>query len=73
MIPYLLDEGEAESMTLLHIPSHQILYASDLVQHQMIPFLVEGHSCDWLGQLDFAIETFLMLERFIRTRTKWFT
>ena len=52
IIPAEMGGGEAECMTVLHLPQHGILFAADVVQHRMTAFLLEGRSRGWLGQLE---------------------
>ena len=51
VVPAEMGGGEAECMTVLHLPEHGILFAADIVQHRMTAFLLEGRSKGWLGQL----------------------
>ena len=51
IVPAELGGGEAECMTVLHLPKQRILFAADVVQHGMTAFLIEGRSLGWLGQL----------------------
>ena len=44
-------EGEAECMTVLHMPAARALFCADVVQDRMTAFLLEGRSSAWLAQL----------------------
>jgi glyoxylase-like metal-dependent hydrolase (beta-lactamase superfamily II) len=44
--------GEAGDMTLIYLPSQKLLFTGDVVNNEMIPFLAEGHSLDWVKQLE---------------------
>ena len=44
-------EGEAECMTLVHLPAARALFCADVVQDRMTAFLLEGRSSAWLMQL----------------------
>ena len=44
-------EGEAECMTVLHLPAARALFCADVVQDRMTAFLLEGRSGSWLDQL----------------------
>lgn len=50
--------GEAECMTVLHLPEQRILFAADVIQHRMTPFLLEGRSGAWMEQLKRLIAEF---------------
>jgi glyoxylase-like metal-dependent hydrolase (beta-lactamase superfamily II) len=52
IIPGEMGGGEAECMTVLHLPEQRALFAADIVQHRMTAFLLEGRSAAWLGQLE---------------------
>ena len=43
--------GEAECMTIVHLPSARALFCADVVQDGMTAFLLEGRSGAWLDQL----------------------
>lgn len=51
IVPAELGGGEAECMTALWLPEERLLFAGDAVQNAMTPFLLEGRSRAWLGQL----------------------
>ena len=52
IIAYEWGAGEAECMTILHLPGHDVLFCADIVQDHMTPFLLEGGSAAWLDQLE---------------------
>lgn len=52
IIPAEMGGGEAECITVLHLPEQRALFAADIVQHRMTAFLLEGRSAAWLGQLE---------------------
>jgi glyoxylase-like metal-dependent hydrolase (beta-lactamase superfamily II) len=45
--------GEAGDMTLIYIPSHGLLFTGDVVNNRMHPFLGEGRSSEWIGQIEY--------------------
>jgi len=47
-----LGAGEAVSATLVTIPSARIAFGGDLTSDQMMPYLIEGRTKQWLAQLD---------------------
>ncbi|MEM9166814.1 MAG: MBL fold metallo-hydrolase [Planctomycetota bacterium] len=49
-----LGPGEAESMTAYEFPEFDAVAAGDLVEHRMIPFVLEHRSGEWLRQLSRA-------------------
>lgn len=48
--------GESEATLMFYMPAEDVLFAGDLVQHEVTPFLLEGRSALWLKQLD-EVET----------------
>jgi glyoxylase-like metal-dependent hydrolase (beta-lactamase superfamily II) len=50
--------GEAGDMTLIHLPSQKLLFTGDVVNNEMIPFLAEGRSIDWIKQLEYIIQNY---------------
>jgi glyoxylase-like metal-dependent hydrolase (beta-lactamase superfamily II) len=50
--------GEAGDMTLIFLPEEKILFTGDVVNNEMIPFLAEGRSLDWINQLDYIIQNY---------------
>lgn len=46
------ESGESETATVYYEPRSGILFAGDLVASKATPALLEGHSCDWLLNLD---------------------
>ena len=44
--------GEAECMTVIHVPELRALFCADIVQDRMTAFLLEGRTAPWLAQLD---------------------
>ena len=54
-IRLLVDEigrGEADAMTMFYAADINALFAGDVVDNAMTPFMMEGHTLDWLTQLD---------------------
>ena len=47
-----LGEGEAISMTVLHLPANDVLFSADIIQDRMTAFLLEGRSERWIAQLE---------------------
>ena len=50
--------GEAGDMTLIYLPAQRILFTGDMVNNDMIPFLAEGRSLDWIKQLEYIIHNY---------------
>jgi glyoxylase-like metal-dependent hydrolase (beta-lactamase superfamily II) len=50
--------GEAGDMTLIYLPSQKLLFTGDVVNNEMIPFLAEGRSIDWIKQLEYIIQNY---------------
>ena len=50
--------GEAGDMTLIYLPAQRILFTGDVVNNDMIPFLAEGRSLDWVKQLEYIIHNY---------------
>jgi glyoxylase-like metal-dependent hydrolase (beta-lactamase superfamily II) len=50
--------GEAGDMTLIYLPSQKLLFTGDVVNNEMIPFLAEGRSLDWVKQLEYIIQNY---------------
>lgn len=46
-----LGPGEAEAMTAYEFPELDVVAVGDLVEHRMVPFLLEQRSAEWLRQL----------------------
>jgi glyoxylase-like metal-dependent hydrolase (beta-lactamase superfamily II) len=62
--PDEIGAGEAEAMTVLYMPSENIVFSSDAVSGpRMTPFLIEGRSGAWLKQLE------TMLPRYGKAKT----
>jgi glyoxylase-like metal-dependent hydrolase (beta-lactamase superfamily II) len=51
LVPHEFGAGEAECMTVLHLPSEGAVFAADVLQDRMTAYLIEGRSGAWLGQL----------------------
>jgi glyoxylase-like metal-dependent hydrolase (beta-lactamase superfamily II) len=45
--------GEAGDMMLIYLPERQLLFTGDVVNNHMHPALIEGHSSDWIKQLEY--------------------
>lgn len=43
--------NEALSMTLLYVPQAQALFTGDLVNNGMTPYIIDGHTSEWIEQL----------------------
>lgn len=52
IVPHEYGAGEAECMTVLHLPHERVLFAADVLQDKMTAYLLEGRSTEWLAQLD---------------------
>jgi glyoxylase-like metal-dependent hydrolase (beta-lactamase superfamily II) len=50
--------GEAGDMTLIYLPLQKLLITGDVVNNEMTPFLAEGHSLDWVKQLEYIIQNY---------------
>lgn len=55
--------GESEAMFMFHIPAENLLFAGDLIQYEVIPFLLEGRSTLWLKQLDGVAAAYADVEK----------
>jgi glyoxylase-like metal-dependent hydrolase (beta-lactamase superfamily II) len=53
-----LGAGECESNGMIFMPEHGILFSSDLIYNGVHPWLAEGRSTAWLGQLTGALATY---------------
>lgn len=49
--------GECETISTISMPEHGILFSSDLIYNGVHPWLAEGRSTTWLGQLTSALAT----------------
>jgi glyoxylase-like metal-dependent hydrolase (beta-lactamase superfamily II) len=49
--------GECETISTISMPEHGILFSSDLIYNEVHPWLAEGRSTAWLGQLTGALAT----------------
>lgn len=47
-----IGRGEADTMTMFYAPDENYLFTGDVVDNGMTPFLMEGHTLDWLAQLE---------------------
>jgi glyoxylase-like metal-dependent hydrolase (beta-lactamase superfamily II) len=45
--------GEAGDMMLIYLPEQKLLFTGDVVNNRMHPALIEGHSSDWIEQLEY--------------------
>jgi glyoxylase-like metal-dependent hydrolase (beta-lactamase superfamily II) len=50
-----LGAGEAAGMTLLHAEAADMLFAADLFGSRATPWLLDGHTLAWIGQLEAAL------------------
>ncbi|MGG6269858.1 MBL fold metallo-hydrolase [Leptolyngbya sp. AN03gr2] len=60
-VALLLDDlgaGEASDITVIYLPEHRQLIASDLVYYRVHPWLAEGRSQQWLKQLELVKERY---------------
>jgi len=51
LVAHELGEGEAECMTVLHVPEEHALFCADVIQDRMTAFLVEGRLSSWIQQI----------------------
>lgn len=58
VLPGEMGGGEAECMTVLHLPQQRVLFAADIVQHRMTAFLLEKRTRAWIAQLRALRERF---------------
>ncbi len=47
-----LGRGEASGMTLLHSEANDLLLVADLCANRATPWLLDGHTLDWIAQLE---------------------
>jgi glyoxylase-like metal-dependent hydrolase (beta-lactamase superfamily II)/quinol monooxygenase YgiN len=45
--------GEAGDMMLIYLPEQKFLFTGDVVNNRMHPALIEGHSSEWIKQLEY--------------------
>lgn len=43
--------GEADDMMLIYLPEQRLLFTGDVVNNQMHPALIAGHSMEWIKQI----------------------
>ncbi|WP_066716003.1 MULTISPECIES: MBL fold metallo-hydrolase [Hyphomicrobiales] len=53
---------EAAGMTMLHAEAQGILFAADLVGNRVTPWLVDGHTTAWLGELAAARQRYASVD-----------
>jgi glyoxylase-like metal-dependent hydrolase (beta-lactamase superfamily II) len=44
--------GEGGDMMLTHLPEQKLLFTGDVVNNQMHPVFIEGHSTEWIKQIE---------------------
>lgn len=47
-----IGRGEADTMSMFYAPDEGMLFPGDVVENNMTPFMMEGHTLDWLAQVD---------------------
>ncbi len=47
-----IGQGEADAMTVFYSLQENVLFAGDIVDNKMTPFLLEGYTAQWLEQLE---------------------
>ena len=50
--------GEGGDMMLIYLPEQRLLFTGDVVNNQMHPALIEGHSMKWMKQLQYIGENY---------------
>ena len=50
--------GEGGDMMLIYLPEQRLLFTGDVVNNQMHPALIEGHSMKWIKQLQYIGENY---------------
>jgi hypothetical protein len=53
-----LGEGKSADITVIHLPQSKQLITSDLLYHRVHPWLAEGHTKQWLGQIGIVRERY---------------
>lgn len=51
-------DGEAKSLVALQIVNTNVLFSSDLINYNMVPYLVEGNTTNWGNQLNDLVRDF---------------
>lgn len=57
-----LGAGESADITVIYLPSEKILIASDLLYHNVHPWLAEGRSKAWVEQISYVKNTYAEAE-----------
>jgi glyoxylase-like metal-dependent hydrolase (beta-lactamase superfamily II) len=50
--------GEGGNMMLIYLPEQKLLFTGDVVNNQMHPALIEGHSMEWIKQIRYIEENY---------------
>ena len=50
--------GEGGNMMLIYLPEQKLLFTGDIVNNQMHPALIEGHSMEWIKQIHYIGENY---------------
>jgi glyoxylase-like metal-dependent hydrolase (beta-lactamase superfamily II) len=53
-----LGAGEASDITVIYLPTEQVLIASDLLYHRVHPWLAESRSNAWIEQINYVKTTY---------------
>jgi glyoxylase-like metal-dependent hydrolase (beta-lactamase superfamily II) len=53
-----LGAGESSDITVIYVPSQKALIASDLLYHNVHPWLAEGRSKAWVEQIEYVKNTY---------------
>jgi glyoxylase-like metal-dependent hydrolase (beta-lactamase superfamily II) len=60
-ITYSFDDigpGESGDMTLIYLPMHKLLFTGDVVNNRMHPALIEGHTSEWIKQIEYIRQNY---------------
>jgi glyoxylase-like metal-dependent hydrolase (beta-lactamase superfamily II) len=54
-----IGQGESGDMTLIYLPLQKLLFSGDVVNNQMHPALIEGHTSEWIKQIEYIKQNYL--------------
>jgi glyoxylase-like metal-dependent hydrolase (beta-lactamase superfamily II)/quinol monooxygenase YgiN len=53
-----IGRGEGGDMTLIYLPSQKLLFTGDVVNNRMHAALIEGHSSEWIKQIEYIKQNY---------------
>ena len=54
-----IGQGESGDMTLIYLPLQKSLFTGDVVNNRMHPALIEGHTSEWIKQIEYIKQNYL--------------